>query len=416
MKLRKITLFIVDSDLEAIDALASAARQTPDLTVVGKATSGQTALSAIRELRPDVAVVSLDLPDSDTMVLINDLSGALGVNVLATSATVNRERIEHAREAGARDFLASPFLPREVAEAIRGVVPMPAAAGAAATPVAPPPARGKVVTVFGTKGGVGKTTVAVNLAAALNTLTHGRVVLVDLDLEFGSAAAMLGTKPLATIVDLWRSRNDLTQETAERSLLSVTGNGLRLLASPPTPDLAAELESQVRPGQGNGLTEILKFLARSHDWVVVDTSSSFREVNLTALDLSDQICVITAPDIPTLRNTGKCLDILLDQLAFDPTKIRLVLNHSDASVGLTNLDVSSSLGTAISNRIPHDNSTAAWAANCGQPFVIHRPATPIAKAVSAIAKTIIDSTAGDSGSAKKQSWFSRSQTRRREGA
>ncbi|MGE5559828.1 MAG: response regulator [Chloroflexota bacterium] len=402
---QKTTVYIVDEDLQAIDALASLLRQTPDLTVIGKAVLGRAAMDNIGELLPDVAVISLDLRDVDSLELIRGIASSMRTRILVTSARADRELIDRAGESGAIDFLSKPFLPSEAVEAIRSVAVPPGSNGnpvAAAEPAAarqsaplPPAARGQVVTVFGTKGGVGKSTVAINTAVAISLMTRDKVVLVDLDLEFGSAAAMLGCKSLATIIDLIRARADLRPDVVERVLLNVNGTTMRLLASPPTPDLAAEVEGEIHPGQGNAITAIITALRQRFDWIVIDTASNFRDVNLTAFDMSDLIYVLTTPDIPTLQNTGKCLDVLLDQLGYDRAKVKLVLNHADAAVGLTPQDVTGGLEYPISHNIPRDNQTAAWAANCGRPFVLDSPKLPISEAIIGIARSLVNPQAED---------------------
>lgn len=407
---RKTTVYIIDEDVQAIDALASLVRQVPDMTVIGKAVSGRAALDNIGLLLPDVAVLSIDLHDVDSFAFVRQLSDSLHIRVLVTSARADRASIDRALECGATDFLSKPFLPTEAIEAIRNVAlaatggdgvggqadattSVGAAIAASAAPAQAAP-HGRVVTVFGTKGGVGKTTVAINTAAAISLMTREKVVLIDLDLEFGSAAAMLGCKPLATIIDLVRAHSELKPELIDRALLSVHGTSMRLLASPPTPDLAAEVEGATQPGQGGILTAIINALRQRFDWIVIDTASNFRDSNLTAFDLSDLIYVVTTPDIPTLLNTGKCLDVLIDQLGHERTNVRLVLNHCDAAVGLTPQDVTGGLEYPISHSVPRDNQTAAWAANCGRPFVLDNPKLPIAEAIIGLARSLINPDTG----------------------
>lgn len=406
---RKIAVYIIDEDFQAVDALASILRQTPDITVIGKAASGRAALDNIGDLLPDVAVVSLDLRDVDSLALVRGLTSTLRTRVLVASARADRALIDRALQSGASDFLSKPFLPTEAMEAIRSVAPArdeegaatavtpppPAAAEATAQPAVSPPPRGRVVTFYGAKGGVGKTTLAVNAAIAIGQLTRERVALVDLDLEFGSVAAMLGCRPPASIIDLVRARGDLRPELAERVLLAVNGTTVRLLAAPPTPELAAEVEGGVHPGQGNAIANILTALRQWFDWVVIDTASNFRDTNLTALDLSDVIYVVTTPDIPALQNTGKCLDVLLDQLGYERERVKLILNHADAAVGLTPQDVTGGLDYPISRTIPRDHQTAIWAANCGRPFVLDSPRQPISEAIAALARALVNPEADE---------------------
>jgi pilus assembly protein CpaE len=250
---------------------------------------------------------------------------------------------------------------------------------------------GHVITVFGAKGGVGKSTLTVNLASALARLDPGQVVIVDLDLEFGAVAAMLSCRPLATIVDLVRAPA-LSSELVDRALLPVSSAGVSILAAPPTPDLATEVEVAALPGAPNGVKGIISALRQRFGWVIIDTAASFRDVNLTAFDAAEIIYLVTTPDIPTLHNTAKCIDVMVSQLGYDRSKVKVVLNHADSAVGLTVQDVAAGLDYQISYQLPRDAQTVGWAANCGRPFVIDRPRTPLAEAVAAIARELVGPT------------------------
>jgi pilus assembly protein CpaE len=425
---RDIRVYLIDEEAQALTALADIIGQVPGLVVVGQATGGRPALDNVAAMAPDVVVVSLDLRDVDSLALVRGLSGMLSARIIVTSSRAEPRLVELAKHCGALDFVSKPFHAGEAVEAIRNASATVAddaqtaeagdtssseadvsqgavaedrdalgheAATAGVSAHQPDSeteeSSGHVITVFGAKGGVGKSTLTVNLASALARLSPGQVVIVDLDLEFGAVAAMLSCRPLATIVDLVRAPA-LSPELVDRALLNVSGAGVSILAAPPTPDLATEVEVSALPGVPNGVKGIIKALRQRFEWVIIDTAANFRDVNLTAFDAAEIIYLVTTPDIPTLHNTAKCIDVMVTQLGYDRTKVKVVLNHADSAVGLTVQDVAAGLDYPISYQFPRDAQTVGWAANCGRPFVIDRPRTPLAEAVTAMARELVGPT------------------------
>lgn len=437
-------VYLIDEEAQALTALAVIIGQVPGLIVVGQAIGGRAALDNVAATGPDVVVVSLDLRDVDSLALVRGLSSMLSARIIVTSNRAEPRLVELARRGGAADFIAKPFHAGAAVQAIRNAAEaveaaardrtersgpetplaqsavesaecegQPDAEASVAGSVIQPPADdeqkeagGQVITVFGAKGGVGKSTLTVNLAAALARQAPGRVVVVDFDLEFGAVAAMLSCRPLATVVDLVRAPA-LTPELIDRALLDVSSAGISILAAPPTPDLATEVEVAALPGTPNGVMAIISELKRRFDWVLIDTAANFRDVNLTAFDAATIIYLVTTPDIPTLHNTAKCIDIMVSQLGYDRTKVKVVLNHADAAVGLTVQDIVTGLDYPISYQLPRDALTVAWAANCGRPFVIDRPRTALAEVVTAIARDLVGPTDGTQKPARRHGLFGR---------
>ncbi len=307
-------------------------------------------------------------------------------SLLAALSAVNRQA-EPVAAAGGRDGQA-----RTAAQASSG----PAPAGSAPGPPGPregepPPGRqATVIAVFSTKGGVGKTTLASNLAVALFQATGEEVVLVDLDLEFGSLATYFGLRPPATIVDLCRLAEPITPEVVHKALVAAQPPGVRLLAAPASPDLAAEVEGEGRKQPDrNYVEEILTALAAHNRFVVVDTGCNFREAVLTTLDLAERVLLVSTPDIPALQNTGKALDVLLKRLEYPAAKVNLVLNRADKLLGLTEDDIRQGLEFQIAFKLPTDEATAVWAANYGRPFMLDRPGSRLGRAVTQVARALV---------------------------
>lgn len=224
-------------------------------------------------------------------------------------------------------------------------------------------APGKVITVFATKGGCGKTTLATNLAVSLHGGGARRVCLVDLDLAFGDVAISLRLVPKRTLADAVAMSGDL-DETGVQGLLTRFRPGLECVLAPVEPGDA----EQVPPALVGNLLEVLRDM---FDYVVVDTPPQFNAHVLKALDCSDIHVLLTTPDMPTLKNLRLTID-MLDLLNYPKDSRLIVLNREDAEVGLTVADVEQVVKSEVTARVPASNAVTA-AVNRGVPIVLDRP-------------------------------------------
>jgi pilus assembly protein CpaE len=238
---------------------------------------------------------------------------------------------------------------------------------------------GKVITVFSPKGGVGKTTIAVNLAIALADKGVKKVCLVDLDLGFGDVAITLQLFPARTIADAVHMENGLDISVLE-SLVTPHGDGLSALVAPVQPDAKDSIPAAL-------IGKILQLLKSSYDYVVVDTSPAFDEHVLQAFDETDEMLLITTLDVPTLKNVKIAVETL-DLLNFPVSKRHLVLNRADDKVGLSPDKVESTLGMAIGCSIP-TSTQVANATNLGEPIVAALPRHAVSQAIVGLADGLV---------------------------
>lgn len=380
----KITVLIADDSEQMRQSVRTMLSMEPDIQVVGEAADGFAAVAKARELRPHVVLMDVNMPGLDGIAATQAILQEITTGVLIISVQGEKEYLRRAMQAGARDYLVKPFSLDELAQAIRSVAQTadldPLARSLPASP------KGLVFTVFSTKGGVGKTTLAVNLAAALAARAKKRVALLDLDLEFGCIASMSGLKPAHTIADLCRYEGPLTVDVLQQVMLTQQGGLVSILPAPLSPEQAAEVDGEGRRQKDRDyIGEILRLAREAFDYVIIDTASNFRETTMSALDAADKILLVAAPDIPTLHNTAKCLDILLLRLQYPREKVALVLNRADSTIGLSAEDIARSLDCPVAHYIPSDGPTAIWGANSGQPFVLRRARTGLADAVNDLA-------------------------------
>lgn len=240
------------------------------------------------------------------------------------------------------------------------------------------PRRGRVVTVFSPKGGVGKTTMAVNLALALCDSGTRKVCLVDFDFAFGDVAITLQLFPSHSIEQAVGSEETLDRQMLE-SLLTRHEQSLMVLAAPSQP----EVRDRVTPAL---ITAVLDTLREAFDFVVVDTAPSFDEQTLTALDETDECVIVATLDVPTLKNVKVAVETL-EMLDVARGHRHLLLNRADDAVGLGPEKVEAILGMGVAVRVSTSIDIAA-ATNAGQPIVTSKPDHDSSRAIRELAERL----------------------------
>jgi pilus assembly protein CpaE len=254
--------------------------------------------------------------------------------------------------AGVRDFLRRPVSTVELRQLLER---------STGTVTAEIVTTGAVVSFISNKGGVGKSTLAVNTACGLALRHPERVLLVDASLQMGVAASMLDLQPPTSLTDAVRERQRL-DVTLIRQLATPHESGLDLLAAPADAVEAAEVDDEL-------ISHVVTLARRAYDYVIVDTFPLFDRVVMAVLDSSDRAYVVLENVVPTLLGAAKLLE-LLGRIGFPKERQRVVLNRFISLAGnLKPVDVATRLGQPIDHVLPYEKRVIA-AANAGQPVTM----------------------------------------------
>jgi pilus assembly protein CpaE len=370
-----IRVLVVDDVDETRENLMKLLSFEDDVEVVGAAPDGRLAVEATRSLHPDIVLMDITMPTMDGIAAAEAIRAQCPTaQVVMMSVHDEAESLRRAMLAGAREFLVKPFGADELVVALRRVAERSRADKvAAARPVEPTyTGGGRVFSVFSPKGGVGRTTIACNLAVALKEATDKRVALVDGNFQFGDVGVVMNVQPSKTIVDLLPHIADIDAELVGDVVLRHS-SGVDVLLAPTRPEMA-ELVS------ADYLKRILAKMRECYDYVVVDTAPSFSETMLAALDLSDRIFVVLTVEMPAIKNTRLFLEVA-GQLGYDREKLTLVLNRADSTGGIEVGEIERSLGHRIPVRIVSDGRLVTYALNQGEPFVLLNRKAEVTKGV-----------------------------------
>lgn len=373
---------VIDSSGDFTGIVGQLAAAQPDAEVRGVASVVGVAFDTAP---PFVVVVAPSVAPSVGFEAARaaDVAGGQSAVVIVANEVTN-ELLRSAMRAGVADVVGAQDPAADIARAILDAYVAAEARQAAMAQEAAPAGTsvgGHVVTVFSTKGGVGKTVLATNLGTALAKCLNLKTALVDLDLQFGDVGIMMGLKPDRTIADVAASIERLDSDLL-RGHMTHHDSGLDVLLAPVRPEDA----ENVTTGR---IGRILALLRDMYDVVVIDTAATLDEVVLTALDRSDAVYAMTMMDVASIKNMRISVQKLA-QLGYASELVHVVLNRADSKVWLEPQEVERAVGSEIFARIPSDRIVPR-SVNKGTPVVLDEPRSDVAKAMVGIAKSIASS-------------------------
>ena len=371
---------VLDDDREVRDRLVALLGQRAEpIDSIDALQPLLTGEATVLVLGPSYSSASRLADFSTTLQLHREVGTVLVTNELST------DLLQTALRAGVNDVLAAPVDAVQLTSAVdrvsdgleASVVARPAPADISVVEDQSSGDLGKVITVFSTKGGAGKSVLAANLAVVLaRRSTDKPVVLIDADLQFGDVAVMLKLAPQHTIVDAVGSLDRLDPTLLMQFLMRHEPSGLLILPAPLEPSFADQISAAE-------MVKIIRLLRTFCSAVVIDTPAYFNEVVLGIIEESDEVLLIAGMDIPNIKNVKIGLQTLR-LLNVPMSKLHLVLNRANSKVKLDVSEVERTLQIKAESLIPSD-VVVPQSVNKGNPVVLDAPKSGVAKSIEQLA-------------------------------
>jgi pilus assembly protein CpaE len=401
----QIRILIVDDVAETRENLRKLLSFAPDIEVVGAAASGEEGIEMAQQFQPHIVLMDINMPGMDGIAATEAILQEVPMTqVVVLSVQGESDYLRRAMLAGARDFLTKPPSGDELMGTIRQVYETGKKRAAVVAPTqqgpraAVPTAReklehpGDIIAVYSPKGGVGCTTVAVNLAIALQQQigAEKKIGLMDANFQFGDVGVMLNLTASRSIADLV-TQIDAMDDDMLSSALSPHGTGIKVLLAPPHPEAAELLMIPSSDGGMGGISAfkpVLELMRREFDLVIVDMWSRVDDLTLAILDAAALIVLVVTPTIPSIKSARLFLEVA-GKLGYPTNNIALVVNRDDRRANIRAEQIAQAL-IPVAAQIPLDDQAVTVAANRGVPFIMQDPNRPIAQGIKELADNVIE--------------------------
>jgi pilus assembly protein CpaE len=388
----KIRVIIVDDIPETRETIRKLLQFEPDVEVVGVARTGREAIDISKDVKPDVLLMDINMPDMDGIAATEIIRKTVPfTQIVILSIQNDPNYMRRAMLAGARDFLTKPSTIDELTSAIRRAGAMareernkaPQISGSQVSKTGGALSlgavgAGKVITFYSPKGGSGCTTLATNLAICLNN-EDTSVIIVDGNLQFGDVAVFLNEQGKFSILDLTSRADELDPEIINNVTIKHSQSGVRILAAPMKPEQADMVS-------GEQFSKVVRYLRNLYSYIIIDTTTSLQNITASAIDSGDILVLLTTQDIPSIKNSRLFLDEI-DALGFDRKRVIFVMNKFDKRIGITPEKVSENLKQEITSVIPYEERVIV-SVNRGIPFILVDKSRPLSHSILSLAELV----------------------------
>ncbi|GAB4418851.1 MAG: response regulator [Anaerolineae bacterium] len=358
-------IFVVDDDVVSLKLSTAVLKQAGYEVLTAQ--RGYEALQRIDQIRPDLLILDLNMPDMTGYEVCQKLRSNPRYThlpiLMLTGANTLEEKVK-GFEAGVDDYLVKPFQPVEFQVRVKSLIRRNATAPA----VAVSKSVSKVVALCSLRGGVGVSTLAIDLALSLVQIWQLPAVLLDLALMGGQDAVMLNLPLRNSWADLGKlDPAEIEIEQVQRALLAHP-SGLYVLAAP-------HLLEQGEKVTAEHVSRVIALLKERYHYLVLDLSHNIQETTLAALDAADQILIVMTPELASVYVTARTL-AMFDGLGYSRNNISLILNSTFQHHALARSDIESALKHPISLVVPFASDLLINAINTGVPVMTKAPEHP----------------------------------------
>ncbi len=385
----RIKVFVANEDPEERASIVDILSNVEYITLSGEAETANETLVALEGDGPDVIIIGAYLPGDGYKLTEKVAKEYPEKAIIIVERELKEESMRKAIFAGAKDLLIYPFTPSKLVDSIYRSYQLEQKKQVLQKDSQPRGKRrarkGQVIPVFSTKGGVGRTFIAANLAVTLAQQAEASVVLVDLDLDFGNSALALNIIPRYTIADVINDIRNLDQDLME-SYLIPHRSGIKVLPANAQPQLTEFVSAE-------HVEIILNVLKSAYDYVVVDMPARFSGPVDPAFQMADILFLVTTPEVATVRNIKASL-LTLDNLNYPKSKIKVLLNKADSGNEIKAKDVESTLNASLFASLPLEQKLATSSLNKGIPVVLLYPRAKISRAFNDLSRKLSDADGG----------------------
>ena len=389
----RIRVLIVESTPQVTKQLRKLLNLMDNVDILKDVRTGQEAIQEIRESKPEVAIVDINLADVNGLNLTEMIRRDLPMTqVVVVSEDKYYDTVLRAMRNGASDFVTYDATLDELSLAVNraGEIALQDKMKvhtfdykdfeAPKQPLQPTgPQNGKIITVFSPKGGTGVTTLAINLAIALQE-NENTVAIVDSSMQFGDVAIFLNEMGKFSILDLMPRIYELDTKVIEDVMLLHKGSGLRVLKAPVRPELAEQVT-------GNNLTKVLEMMREMFSYIVVNTSSFISDPVLAALDAGDVVVLVCNQEVVSIKSARSFLD-LWDGFGLSKDRVLIAVNRYIKQEVISKEKIGESLKHPVAITIPFDEETLIPAANLGIPFMLNKRGLPVTESINKLAELV----------------------------
>jgi pilus assembly protein CpaE len=350
-----------------------------EIFIIGDTPGGSLALDRIENTSPDIIIMTLGAGDTDVLSLAERIIlHRPRTFVILVAEHLDVDMMQNAIKIGCHNIIELPTSPKEFADYIKSVYNNETIRLKSLNEKENLLWSSTVISVFGAKGGLGKTTISANLAVKLAE-KRKKVALIDLDLQFGDIHIFMDIEPKDTITELFQEVITPNIDSV-RSYMTVHSSGVHVLCAPKSPEYAELISA-------DKVLSLLSLLRTYYDYVIIDTAPSFSEVNMIAIESSSLIFFVTGLDISILKNSKLSVSLLESLQQTD--KVRVIVNRAVDTNSITVNDVQKIIGYPIWAKIPSDYKVAVNALNRGIPFVSGAPNSKLSQSITELVNILI---------------------------